>query len=280
MNTVRYARYIIKDGVTCYENLDDHLSLAAFVASLLYIKIFGFRYDKEVLLYVALAGLLHDIAKALNVYHRLLPRGRLSFSNPPHEEVSAAIARTMILESRVRICKVLGKDVDIERLEKLVIRPISNHHQGLRMLTLEERSSISYNLKKDDVIAINNVIKSSINKLLGYVERFSPYIPEDLIKLTKRIPDLGLELKNSRLRRSIRIDMGAGEANVEDQISLSELSRIVTGILIAADYIATEVNLLKINSRCLSSTRLSREILNLTRALGLHIIAVLHTGSQ
>jgi len=282
-----YARYykLYNDSncyVTCFECLDEHLSLTALIALASYLELrsIAFKYgDKNVKVQIqiesvlaGLAGLLHDIAKSFDIYQKLKVGGRMSFSKPPHEELSARVFETLILDSllnrRSRLTRVWHECFDCQILRDCdlcyyVYIPIRYHHQGLRTLQvlgaesiyereLKQQEHIRRN--RDRVLEALRCAASTLLDRIGVVERLLQ--KRGFERAVCGLKVLAEELRNPESysfnpRRHCKFD--CEPRNIE-------AVRVISGSLIIADYAATILNLSKLNCQCISEGKVADEI--------------------
>lgn len=244
-----YARlYKLDDETRCYELLDDHLALTSFIMLLLCLRSPWCRRDDGYVRAAVLIGLLHDIGKALRRYQRANVY-RLSFGDPPHEEISAHIASFTI--SKVQMD---------QSMLWAVVKAIEMHHQGLRLLTFwESRKAVSIvrELSENDVNEVNKCIDESVDLLEKILSGIEPNydIPSNYKGFVNQLREVLRFDPKYRLLPPCSADI--------------IIVKLFTGMLIVADYFATRLNLLRVNSRCISDTLIANEIHNYLKSFGI-----------
>jgi len=297
-----YARLYgaAEGGAECCECLEDHLALTALISAATYVALRrpSLAFEGELRIGVlrravlaSLAGLLHDAAKAFDVYQRTKDSGRMAFSSPvPHEEASAALARYMFQRMwpslgthpmrRVADECFSGQMFSDCTLCHYVYIPITYHHQGLRLIaSLGEAPPSLKHEKLRELITSNlgsalEAVAAASRRLGELLELLSAepvevVLPGEVVcglrvlseELSKHIPSPPV-IESRYLRCYLNCSPEDGE--------VSDLeTRIITGSLIAGDYAATIANLSLVDGRCISETKVSDEILLFVRtALG------------
>jgi CRISPR-associated endonuclease Cas3-HD len=196
-----YARAECRNGRWCGEPLVEHLLNVANIARNLAVRLGWERYAKE----AYLAGLLHDIGKAL--YQRPC-RGegdRLSFKG--HEVIS------YLLIVNCYSYRCINTDLEI------VGRAVALHHQGLRGINLsaiEIDSTVENIIRKGDIKPLEELIKELARKVdNNIIER------DEVERLVEHVNKIGVT-KREAIWRS------------------NTAGRAITAILMLADnYVAT-----------------------------------------
>jgi len=294
-----YARLYdaAEGGAECCECLEDHLALAAIISAATYVALRRPALASEGELRIGalrrgvlavLAGLLHDAAKAFDVYQRTKDSGRMAFSSPvPHEEASAALASYMFRRlwpslgvhplRRVADECFSGEMFSDCTLCHYVYIPIRYHHQGLRLIASLGEAPPSSKLEK-----LYELLTSNLGSALRAVAAASRRLDELLS--AKPVEGLlpgevvcGLRVLSEEMSRLIPAPPAVESHYLRCYLSCSpedgDISdietRVITGSLIAADYAATLANLSLVDAKCISETRISGEILLFVRtALG------------
>jgi len=285
-----YARFYREQEAECYECLEEHLALTAFLSIATYLKlrqsIIRFKEGRKHIaelkkgILALLAGLFHDIAKSFDIYQKTKEIDRMSFSKPPHEELSAITFEYIVLGLWPRLktqnpinrvveeCFPEESKFDDCTLCYYVYIPIRYHHQGLRLiLRIGEQvlSQREYYLHSQVYNNLQNAIKVLtsasyiLRELLSIIEmRKEDILPKETICILRVLSEVLSKPISITTTEYPKCNMNCYP---EEGEVAKDLSRLFTGSLILADYAATITNLSRLNKSCISITSISRDVI-------------------